>query len=182
MKILGKKIISSSKYLDFVSTSYLNMNNKESEWFSVERKNDGKTVLIAATVDDKLVVTKEFRVAIGGYEWALPAGLVEEGDSVEKTAKKELKEETNLDLIEIIERTPYMANSAGLTNEVVSIVFATAKGKTSREGNEQSEDIETFLLNRDEVKSLMQDKKKVFSAKAWLIFDRFVREGGWEKK
>ena len=182
MKILKKKTISSSKYLNFVSTLYLNNNNKESEWFSVERGNEGKTVLIAATVGNKLVVTKEFRVAIGGYEWSLPAGLVEEGDSVEKTAKKELKEETNLDLIELIDKTPYMTNSAGLTNEVVSIVFVTAKGETGQQGNEQSEDIETFLMDKGEVKSLMQDKSKVFSAKAWLIFDRFVRNGGWEKE
>jgi len=122
------------------------------------------------------VVTKEFRVAIGGYEWALPAGLVEEGDTVEKTAKKELKEETNLDLLEIVEKTPFLTNSAGLTNEVVSIVFVRAEGQINQEGTEQTEDIETFLMNKQEVKNLMKDKKKVFSAKAWLIFDRFVRE------
>jgi len=178
MRILGKKIISSSKYLNFVATTFVNKNNIESVWYSVERNNGGKTVIVAATVDDKLVVLKEFRVAIGDYEWALPAGLVEEGDTIEKTAKKELKEETNLELLEIVEKTPFMTNSAGLTNEVVSIVFARAEGQIGQDGNEESEEIETFLMNKLEVENLMNDQKKIFSAKAWLIFDKFVR-GGW---
>ncbi len=177
MKIVGKKIVSNSKYLNFVATTFVNKNNVEGVWYSVERNNDGKTVLIAATVGDKLVVTKEFRVAIGGYEWALPTGLVEDGDSIEKTAKKELKEETNLELLEIVEKTPFMTNSAGLTNEVVSIVFARAKGQVGQQGNEQTEEIETFLMDKQEVEHLMNDQTKIFSAKAWLIFEKFVHMG-----
>lgn len=179
MKIKEKIIISSSKYLNFVATTFENKNNNEDVWYSVERNNNGKTVLIAAIVGNKLVVTKEFRVAIGDYEWALPAGLVEEGDTIEETAERELKEETNLELESIVKRTRFMTNSAGLTNEVVSIVFAYAKGQIGQDGNEQTEDIETFLMDKIEVQNLMKDERKIFSAKAWLIFDKFVREGSW---
>lgn len=179
MEITGKKIIKSSKYLNFVATTFIDQNKKEDIWYSVERGNSGKTVLVAAIIDNKLVVTKEFRVAISDYEWALPAGLVEDGDTVEETAKRELKEETNLELIEIVEKTPFMTNSAGLTNEVVSIVFVYAQGSVNQDGNEQSEEIETFLMEKHEVENLMKDKDKMFSAKAWLIFDKFVRQGAW---
>ncbi|MCF6241364.1 MAG: NUDIX hydrolase [Bacteroidales bacterium] len=178
MKILKKEIISSSKYLNFVATKFINKNNEESIWYSAERNNGGKTVVIAAIADnDKLVVTKEFRVPIGGYEWALPAGLVDENESIETTAIRELKEETNLELTKIVKITPYMTNSAGLTNEMVSIVFAYAKGEINQSGNEQSEEIETFLMSKVEVKQLMNDKSKTFSAKAWLIFDKFINQG-----
>lgn len=177
MKILKKEIISTSKYLNFVATKFINKNNEESIWYSAERNNGGKTVIIAAILDNKLVVTKEFRVPIGTYEWALPAGLVDENENIESTAKRELKEETNLDLIKIKQITPFMTNSAGLTNEVVSIVFCYAKGETSQLGNEQSEEIQTFLMDKEELKKLMNDKSKIFSAKAWLIFDKFINQG-----
>lgn len=177
MKILKKEIVTSSKYLNFVATKFINKNKEESIWYSAERPNGGKTVIIAAITNDKLVITKEFRVPIGGYEWALPAGLIDENESVETTARRELKEETNLDLTKIIQVTPFMSNSAGLTNEVVSIVFCYAQGVVNQLGNEQSEEIETFLMDKNEVLSLMNDQNKVFSAKAWLIFDKFIHQG-----
>ncbi len=177
MKILKKEIVSSSKYLNFVATKFINKNNEESIWYSAERSNGGKTVIIAAIQDDKLVVTREFRVPIGGYEWALPAGLVDENESIETTARRELKEETNLELTKIVQVTPFMTNSAGLTNEVVAIVFCYAQGNVNQSGNEQSEEIETFLMNKKELIDLMNDKSKIFSAKAWLIFDKFIHQG-----
>ena len=179
MKILGKKIISKSKYLNFVAREFINQLGENDLWYSAERPNKGKTVLVAATVEGKLVVTKEFRVAIDDYEWSLPAGLVDGDEKPEETAKRELKEETNLDVEEVISVSPYLYNTAGMTNEVVSIVFVRASGSINQLANESSEEIKTFLMNKSEVEQVMKDENKKFSAKAWLIFDKFIREGAW---
>ncbi|MBN1252926.1 MAG: NUDIX hydrolase [Bacteroidales bacterium] len=177
MKILGKKIISKSKYLNFVAREFINQNGENDFWYSAERPNSGKTVIVAATVDDKIVVTKEFRVAIDDYEWSLPAGLVDGNEKPEETAIRELKEETNLDVEKVISVSPYLYNTAGMTNEVVSIVFVKAGGTINQLANESSEEIKTFLMNKSDIQNLINDRNKKFSAKAWLIFDRFIKEG-----
>ena len=179
MRIIKKEIINKTKYLNFVSTTFLNKDNKESIWYSAERNNGGKTVLIAAILDNKLVVTKEYRVAIGDYEWSLPAGLVDNNELPKEAAKRELKEETNIDMVSIQEITPYLYNSAGMTNEVVSIVFCTANGIVDNSGTESSEDIQCFLMNSNELLELMDDPEKKISAKAYLIFKRFIENGKW---
>ncbi len=179
MKIKEKKIIHKTPYLNFVGTSFFNKKNKVDVWYSAERHNRGKTVVVAAVLDAKLVVTKEFRVPIGGYEWGIPAGLVDGDELPEETAKRELKEETNLELISVQEVTPYLYNSAGMTNEVVSIVFCTADGEIGTSGTESTEDIECFLMNKMQLNELMQQQGLMISAKAYLIFDRFIRNGSW---
>ncbi len=179
MKIVKKETLYKTNYLNFVGTTFLNKNNKEDIWYSAERYNGGKTVLVAALVEGKLAVTKEFRVAIGDYEWSLPAGLVDNDELPEETAKRELKEETNLELISVKDVSPYLYNSAGMTNEVVSIVFCTAKGTIDNIGNESSEDIQCFLMDSIQIQKLMEDRSKKFSAKAYLIFRRFIENGEW---
>lgn len=179
MKIIKKNILQKTPYLNFVGTSFLNKENKEDIWYSAERYNSGKTVVVAAILGSKLVVTKEFRVPIGGYEWGLPAGLVDGDELPEETAKRELKEETNLELVSVKEVTPYLYNTAGMTNEVASIVFCKAEGEINTIGTEATEDIECFLLDKTQLKELMQKVDEKISVKAYLIFDRFIRNGIW---
>jgi ADP-ribose pyrophosphatase len=179
MKILGKETLYLSKYLNFVRTKFINRLNNEDFWYSAERPNNGKTVLIAALVDGKLVVSKEFRVAIADFEWSLPAGLVDGNELPEETAKRELKEETNLDLISISKYTPYLYNTAGMTNEVVSIVFCHARGEINGSGNEQTEEIQSFLFDKNQIKNLITNCDKKFSAKAYLIFEQYLRGELW---
>jgi ADP-ribose pyrophosphatase len=179
MKILGKEVLYTSKYLNFVGIKFINRNSQEETWYSAERSNGGKTVVIAALFENKLVVTREFRVPIQDYEWALPAGLVDGDEIPVETAKRELKEETNLELVSISNHTPFLYNTAGMTNEVVSIVYCQASGTIGQFGNEQTEDIQCFLLNRDEVAELIKDNSKKFSAKAYFVFERFIKGDLW---
>ncbi|KKL71366.1 hypothetical protein LCGC14_2095660, partial [marine sediment metagenome] len=76
-------------------------------------------VVLVITVDSpegrRLVVTKEYRVPIGGCEYGFPAGLIDSGMTIEETVKKELKEETGLDLVKIIGKSNTDVSSAGLS-------------------------------------------------------------------
>jgi ADP-ribose pyrophosphatase len=173
MKILQKKIIASSPYLNFAETEYSDKNGKPSVWYSAERVGNRKAVIIVPMLGDKLVVTKEYRVPIGGFEWSFPAGLIDDGESIETAARRELKEETGLDILEIEKVSPFVYNSAGLTNESIAFVFVKASGEISYSGLEESENIEVFLMDKSEIKRLLNTPSIMISAKSWLIFERF---------
>jgi len=57
------------------------------------------------------------------------------------------------------------------------VVFAEVEGTPGIRHNEDSEDIEIFLMDRQNVRELLQRGDIVFGARAWLILDAFVRMG-----
>ena len=161
-----------------------NKNSKKVKWYGVERTNGTKAVQIVAIVGNKLVVTKEYRYLLVGYEWGLPAGLIDANENAVDAAIRELKEETGLYAYSTFkDQTPFIYNSAGMTNESICIVYLKAKGELSQKFLESDEDIETFLMSRKQVKNLLirlssdPDCKELIGAKSWLIMDRFVKHG-----
>ena len=180
MKTLANYIIHETPWLKLNETHYLNKNGTKCHWTWVERIKTTQTVNIIASVENnkeqKLVVIKEWRHPISDYEWSMPAGLLDPGENPAKAAKRELKEETGLDIIDIRNITPFIYNTAGLTNESTCIVYCTAKGEITKENQEGTEDIETYLIGRKEMCKLLCNPNVKFGAKAYLIFNRFVQE------
>lgn len=174
-KILSKKELYRVPFLQMMETSYQKKDGSEGKWYHVERTNNTSAVMIVPLVEDaslffnsKLVLIKEYRVPLQDYEYGFPAGLIDEGETIEEAIVRELKEETGLDLVEIVKISPPLYNSAGLTNESITIAYVRASGQISTKHNEDSEDIEVLLKSNSEVKELFYSGVK-FSAKAWLI-------------
>lgn len=179
MKILRSFKLYATTYLNLIQTKFLNKKNEEKDWFWAQRPDSQPAVVIIATMNGKLVVIKEFRIPLKDYEYGLPAGLIEPGQTIKQTAIIELHQETGLDIQSfILEPSPIVYNSAGLTDEGCSIVHVEATGTLSKVYQEDSEDIEPFLMSKEEVKKLMDDaraKKVLIAAKAWLVFENFIK-------
>lgn len=164
----------STQYIQEITTPYTDNKNEEKEWNWVRRIDDQKAVVIAAIYKEKMVITKEYRIPIDGYEYGLPAGLIDKGESIETAARREFKEETGLDIEIIHDISPVLYSSPGLTNESAYMVICTAKGTISQDFIEASEDITAFLVSREELNKMFIDKNKKWGAKGFMLMQRFA--------
>jgi len=167
---------------------YFTIKHDKGEWNMVSRRDDplcttgeikADAVSIAAIHQetDKVVITKEYRYPLGDYEYGIPAGLIDEGETIEQAARRELKEETGLEMTTILRVTPPLYSSAGMTDEAVATIFVRCKGEHTSENTEECEDIETLLLDGYELRDLMAQEGNKFGTRGYLSL--LVMQG-WE--
>ena len=113
---------------------------------------------------------------IWDYEYGFPAGLIDDGEAIEDTVRRELKEETGLELVKINHISTPVYSSPGLTDESCHMVLAEAKGQPSNEWLDGTEDIEVLLLGVEGIRELLDSDKKV-AAKAWGLLYAYAQSG-----
>ncbi|MFH0726638.1 MAG: NUDIX hydrolase [Pseudomonadota bacterium] len=189
MKIMDSTIVTNLPFVKLFAVSYRDRKGNIKRWHMVSRgerpkcitgehqRPDAAIIVPYHRGEEKLVVIREFRVPVGDYEYGFPAGLLDPGEDLAVAAGRELKEETGLDLIRVYRHSPAVFSSAGITDETVAMVFAEADGTPSIRHNQDSEDIEVFLMGREEVRDLLRRGDIIFGARAWLAMDAFARMG-----
>ena len=138
--------------------------NKNLKDLSDIRGKDCDAVILIVTSPDKskILLSKEYRMATGGIAVNFPAGLIDAGETPEQAAKRELKEETGLDLISVEEILPSSFSGVGLTNERSCCVIGTADGEFSQSSSEE-EEISASWYTKEEVRQLL--KEDIFAAR-----------------
>jgi len=177
MKILSTEILLKTKFLEMKATEYKDNKDQTKFWVWVSRPNKVKSVVIVAKVLDKLAVIKEYRIPISDYEFGFPAGLIDKDESIEEAATRELKEECGLTLTKVLKVSPFVYNSVGLTDESSAILYCEAVGEISLKENEASEDIQAYLMNKEDILNIMQNPNNKIGCKAWIIFNQFIETG-----
>lgn len=121
--------------------------------------NKPDAVVIAATMDDKLVLIKELRYPVNNYIYELPAGLVDQNEDCIVAGIREMFEETGLHFTpteDINKRMFY--TSPGMTDETCTLLFGTCTGSPSNQHQSESEDIEVILADKDECARLLREE------------------------
>jgi len=184
MDILKIDKLTHEEWLNLFAAAYKH-NNHTGRWVFASRRADprknelgAEAVIIVPILRDpgqpaRLVALKHYRVPIGDYVYELPAGLIEDGEAIEETIRRELLEETGLELVKIREVSPPLHSSSGLTDEAASIAFVDARrtegGKQQLDG---SEDIEICLLDHEQACSLGQQRVRM-DGRLWLILRHY---------
>lgn len=127
--------------------------------------------------EEKLVLIREFRVALGGYQYGFPAGLVDRGESIVQAGKRELFEETGLEVTRILKQSPAIYSSSGMTDESISLLFVECRGTPSIAFNQASEEIEVLMLSREGAAQLITTPDLKFDVKSWIMLTLFADYG-----
>lgn len=111
---------------------------------------------------DRVVLVRQYRYPIAGWIYELPAGLIENGEDHRQAAVREMKEETGLtfrpmDVDPMYERAFY--NSVGMTDESCSLVYGYCEGTVSREGLEDTEELDVVLADREEAERILRSER-----------------------
>lgn len=189
MKIIKAERLTNYDPLNLFKISYLDRNGDPKLWFIASRDRepkcmtgrfsdpDGVIIVPLHSGENRLVVTKEYRVAVGDYKYGFPAGLVDEGETVQEAARRELEEETGLILKRIIRISPPVFSSTGMTDETVSMVYVECEGRLSGRQNSSSEDIHPIFVSPEDAAALCADSSLKFDVKAWLVLTMFAETG-----
>lgn len=112
--------------------------------------------------DEKVVLIRQYRCTIDDYIYEFPAGLVDAGEDFKAAGMRELKEETGLDFEPVdaadMFSKPFFT-TVGMTDESCGTVYGYASGVPSKDGQEESEDIEIVLADRKEVARILREEK-----------------------
>ena len=191
VKIKKITTIADTPYLKLYNAEYTNKFGTTKNWSIASRKSketieniffngeEGKidaVIVVATHVDEeKLVVIRQFRVPLNDYVYEIPAGLIDPGEDFETTVRRELKEETGLDLVEIdYEKTKSKVYiSTGMTDESVALVYCSCNGEISYDNLEDDEDIEVKLVSKEEAKEIISSGEKI-DIKALLVIQNFI--------
>jgi len=189
VKIEFVKKITDYLHLNMFEIGYSDTNDRKKIWSFASRNDPPKCVSGHFEIPDavvivpyhtekkQLVIIKEFRVPLGGYQYGFPAGLVDAGETVETSVERELKEETGLTLTQVNKISPPVYSSSGMTDESIAMAYVECSGDVSNKGNTSSEDIETIFVSPDEAKVLCGSNQIKCDVKTWLVLSQYGESG-----
>lgn len=195
-KLIDIKQETNHRFLNFFTLTYLvtddNGNDKTYEYYLASRKS--KENLLSVThayskpdgviiplyyIDEKtkevsVLLTKQFRPAMGIYVTSVPAGLIEQNEDLSVSVVREAKEEAGANITDLEVLCPSSSTSSGMSDETNAIVLARI---TSFEHNnlEEFEDIKTRLVPLKDIDKVLNDPN-IFMAMNIRLLMLYLKE------
>jgi 8-oxo-dGTP pyrophosphatase MutT (NUDIX family) len=151
MEVISRKTLWEGRFINTELIYYRDRKGSVHEWEAVRRVNcDGIVIIVPLTVNEEVLLIRQFRPALNSYVIELPAGLIDTGEDALAAGKRELLEETGHSSDNFVLLTEGVM-STGLDTDKWNIVLARdlheAKDEIRREyPPDESEDIETIRV------------------------------------
>ncbi|KAK2892974.1 hypothetical protein Q8A67_012962 [Cirrhinus molitorella] len=181
--VIKEELIASGKWVKLEKTTYVDPSGSTRTWETAKRTTrvansaaDGVAIiaLLKRTLHkDGVVMVKQFRPPMGCNTLEFPAGLIDDNETVETAALRELKEETGYKG-EVVGVTPVTCLDPGLSNCTTQMVVVHINGDDIENINptQQLEFVEVILLPLDEfqqkIDELLQKEKIVVDSKVYI--------------
>ena len=189
MEIKSIQKLTDLKWLNMFQVACVDKSGRNRSWQVATRAKEPKCITKKFAVPDavvivpfhsaenKIVITREYRIPLADFEYGFPAGLIDPGETIEQASRRELKEETGLDVTRFTGFSPSIYSSAGMSDESVAMVYVECEGKPSSARNTGSEFIEVKLISPSQAVRLCDNPALKFDAKAWLVLSGFAKYG-----
>ncbi len=189
VKIRNSHKLTDLKWLNLFEVAYVDRTGHNRSWQIASRAKEPKCITKNFAVPDavvivplhaaenKIVITREYRIPLADFEYGFPAGLIDAGETIEQASRRELKEETGLEITRFNGISPSLYSSAGMSDESVVMVYVECDGNPSNARNTGSEFIEVELLSPSQAARLCENSILKFDAKAWLVLSGFAKYG-----
>lgn len=176
-KFTGIQKLSDNRFLNLYHLDALTGSGKPFDYYFVTRNKEEELKIRTDTLkpegiviyplwkDDpeKIVMIRQYRYPVGNYIYELPAGLIDEGETPEEAAIREMKEETGF-TFEVYHggkdmyRRPFFL-APGFSDETGAAVFGYASGEATGRFQEDSEDIEVLLADKQEAERILCEER-----------------------
>jgi len=87
-------------------------------------RHTGSAAVLAVDAQDRVLLVRQYRYAVGEALWELPAGRIDPGETPEDGARRELEEEAGI-RAERLERLAFFYTTPGFCDERMSVFRAT---------------------------------------------------------
>jgi ADP-ribose pyrophosphatase len=135
-KILSRRVTSVSPWVQIIEREVAFAADAEPQLYHAVEQAD-YIAIVALTPAKKIPIVRQYRPAIEGFTWELPAGMVDEGETPEACCARELKEETGFAARAVHALGCYAPCTARLSNRIHSFfVEADTQGRASETGIE----------------------------------------------
>ena len=159
-----------------INFKVLDINLPNGRIFKKEIVEHPGAVVILPLLNDKVIFLKQFRPTVNHWVYELPAGTLDkQGESLEKCALRELKEETGY-IADNAKEMFRMYPSPGFSTEII-YSFLVEKLRKGNAEPEETEIIKIIELSFDETLELIR-KDNIVDAKtvaSLLYYDKYVR-------
>lgn len=180
--------LSDNKFLNLFKLDALTDSGRPFDYFFVSRRKADQIKLLTKELaaegvviypvlkDDpeKIVMIRQYRYPLDEYLYELPAGLIDDGETPNEAAVREMKEETGLDFEVYADgneayRRPFFMG-AGFTDESCNAVFGYASGSISRDDMEDTESIQVLIVDKEEAARILKEERVSLRA-AYLLMN-----------
>lgn len=117
---------------------------------------DSVILILTDESGEHILVSREYRMAMAQWIYNFPAGLIDPGETPEQSARRELWEETGLQLVRVDDILDGSYSAIGFSNERNICVFGVAAGEF-RKSTSDVEEIVPGWYTKAEMRELLRN-------------------------